>query len=108
MSLPMICLDVQLRQYLEVFVCCFSVLQYQHFVTVLLGLMQNEGRSTLRGLARRGMEAGSESSLSRFFSSAPWQERFRERLRSLVEDEHSRQIATRTNRRCHPGSTVVT
>ncbi len=108
MSLPMICLDVQLRQYLEVFVCCFSVLQYQHFVTVLLGLMQNEGRSTLRGLARRVMEAGSESSLSRFFSSAPWQARFRERLRPLVEAEHSRQIATRPKRRGHPAPTVVT
>lgn len=46
MSLPIICLDGQLHQYLEVFLCCFSVPQYQHFVTVLLGLMQNEGRST--------------------------------------------------------------
>src|SRR5436190_23199355 len=100
MSLPMICLDEQLRQYLEVFICCFSLPQYQHFVTVLLGLMQNEGRSTLRGLGRRVMEAGSESSLSRFFSRAPWprrkiadcwQERFRERLTPLVEAEHARQ-----------------
>jgi hypothetical protein len=117
MSLPMICLDVQLRHYLEVFVCCFSVPQYEHFVTVLLGLMQNEGRSTLRGLARRVMDAGSESSLSRFFSSAPWQSRkigecwqarFQERLGPLVEAEHSRQGAARPKRRGHPAPTVVT
>jgi SRSO17 transposase len=85
-------------------------------VTVLLGLMQNEGRSTLRGLGRRVMEAGSESSLSRFFSSAPWhrgklaecwQARFRERLTPLVEAEHARQAAARPKRRGQPGPTVV-
>ena len=117
MSLPIICLDGQLRQFLEVFVSCFSAPQYQHFVTVLLGLMQNEGRSTLRGLGRRVMEAGSESSLSRFFSTAPWhdgkvgvrwQARFRERMSALVETEHTRLAAVRPKRRGHPASTVVT
>jgi len=117
MSLPMICLDAQLRQYLEVFLCCFSRPQYQHFVTVLLGLMQTEGRSTLRGLGRRVMEAGSESSLLRFFSTAPWlgrkigecwQVRFRDRLTPLVEADHARQEAAHPKRGGHPDPTVVT
>jgi len=47
MSLPIICLEGQLCQYLEWFKECFSVPQWRHFVTVLLGLMQIEGRSTI-------------------------------------------------------------
>jgi SRSO17 transposase len=96
---------------------CFSVPQWRHFVTVLLGLMQVEGRSTLSGLARRVVEAGSVSSLSRFLSNAPWsayrvaacwQTRFRERLAPLVEAEHAQQAAKRPKRRGHPAATVVT
>ncbi len=64
MSLPIMCLDGQLRQYLEYFLVCFSVPQWRHFATVLLGLMQVEGRSTLSGLARRVVEASSVSSLT--------------------------------------------
>lgn len=63
------------------------------------------------------MEAGSESSLSRFFSNAPWhreksadcwQARFVERLTPLVEAEHVRQSAARPKRRGQPTPTVVT
>ena len=79
--------------------------------------MQVEGRSTLSGLARRVVEAGSVSSLSRFLSAAPWsagsvaehwQRRFRERLAPLVEAEHTQQVAKRPKRRGHPAATVVT
>ena len=117
MSLPIMCLDGQLRQYLEQFVGCFSVPQYQHFVTVLVGLMQYEGRSTLSALARWVAAAGSVSSLSRFFSSAPWsagevarcwQGRFKQRLAPQVEAEHRRQAAERKKRRGRPTATVVT
>ncbi len=117
MSLPIMCLDGQLRQYLEWFMDCFSIPQWRHFVTVLLGLMQIEGRSTLSGLVRRVVEAGSVSSLSRFLSNAPWsarsvaerwQRRFRERLAPLVQAEHARQEAERPKRRGHPAVTVVT
>ncbi len=58
MSLPIMCLDGQLRQYLEYFRPCFSVPQWRHVVTVLLGLMQAEWRNTLSGLARRVVDEG--------------------------------------------------
>jgi SRSO17 transposase len=117
MSLPIMGLDGQLRQYLEIFLCCFSVPQYQHFVTVLVGLMQCEGRSTLSGLSRWVAQSGSLSSLSRFLSRAPWsaeqvaqcwQGRFAERLAPQVEAEHRRQAASRPKQRGHPVATVVT
>jgi DDE superfamily endonuclease len=117
MSLPIMCLDGQLRQYLEMFMCCFSAPQWQHFVSVLLGLMQVEGRSTLRGIARRVVEARSISSITRFLSEAPWsawavaacwQRRFRERMMPLVQAEHARQAAERAKRRGRAKPTVVT
>jgi SRSO17 transposase len=117
MSLPIMCLDGQLRQYLEYFLVCFNGPQWRHFVTVLLGLMQVEGRSTLSGLVRRVVEASSVSSLSRFLSAAPWsawtvaerwQRRFRERLMPLVEAEHARQASQQPRRRGHPKATAVT
>ncbi len=39
MPIPIVCLDVRLRQFVEAFASCFSKPQRQHFVTVLLALL---------------------------------------------------------------------
>ena len=50
MPIPIICLDDELRHFVERFRKQFSKPQYQYFVTVLLGLMLCEGGRTLSGL----------------------------------------------------------
>jgi hypothetical protein len=45
MPVPIICLDAELRHFAEEFRSELSKPQYQHFVTVLLGLMLCEGAS---------------------------------------------------------------
>lgn len=52
MPKPTICLSGTLRQFLEVFRPCFSRRQWLYFVTVLLGLVECEGQSTLTGFLR--------------------------------------------------------
>jgi len=117
MPKPIICLSDTLRQFLEVFGGCFSRRQWKYFVTVLLGLVECEGRSTLKGFLRCVGEKVSLSGLSRFLSRwswspaevvATWLTRFRRQMASLVEAEHLRQRAQRPKRRGRPGKTVVT
>jgi hypothetical protein len=43
---PLICLDEEVRHFAERFRSVFSKPQYQYFVTVLLGLMECEGKRT--------------------------------------------------------------
>jgi hypothetical protein len=50
MPQPIICLDEEARHFAERFRSLFSKPQYQYFVTVLLGLMECEGRHTLVGI----------------------------------------------------------
>ncbi len=50
MPKPMMCLFAPLCKYLELFRRCFSRRQWKYFVTVLLGLIEREGRHTLQGL----------------------------------------------------------
>ena len=66
MPVPIICLDEDVRSFAERFREVFSKPQYQHFVTVLLGLMQCEGNRTLMGLLRQIAEQPSLAGLSRF------------------------------------------
>ncbi len=68
-----ICLDEQVRQFTERFRQGLSKPQYQYFVTVLLGLMECEGRRTLSGLLRQVAAGPSLAGLSRFLSQAPWE-----------------------------------
>src|SRR5437867_4829067 len=77
MPVPIRCLDESLRSFAERFREQFSKPQYQYFVTVLLGLMECEGRRTLSGLLREGGEHASLAGLSRFLSAAPWYEKQR-------------------------------
>ena len=73
MPVPIICLDEQVRHFAERFRQVLSKPQYQYFVTVLLGLMECEGRRTLSGLVRQVAAGPSLAGLSRFLSEAPWE-----------------------------------
>ena len=53
MPVPIICLEATLRQYAEGFGQAFTLPQFQHFVTVLLGLVLAPERRTLTGLLGR-------------------------------------------------------
>src|SRR6266516_4627958 len=63
MPLPIICLDAELRHFAEEFRSELSLPQWQHFVTVLLGLMLCEGASTLLGMLRQVADGASEAQL---------------------------------------------
>jgi hypothetical protein len=117
MPKPIICLSSALRQFLETFRPCFSRRQWRYFVTVLLGLVECEGRSTLTGFLRCIGEEISLSGLSRFLSRWSWSPaevvaiwwcRFREQMSPLVESEHAGQRARRPKSRGRPKATVVT
>lgn len=117
MPKPMICLSDVLRKYLELFRSCFSRRQWKYFVTVLLGLVECEGRRTLRGLLQAVWDQVSLSGLSRFLSRWPWSPLelvhvwladFRATMQDLVCAEHARQRAARPKRTGRPRETVVT
>lgn len=117
MPKPMICLSSVLRKFLEQFRPCFSQRQWKYFVTVLLGLIEHEGRHTLRGLLQSVWEKASLSGLSRFLGLWPWsveevahtwQADFRQELSVAVQTEHRRQWDERPRRRGRPKTTVVT
>jgi hypothetical protein len=117
MPKPIVCLSEQLSQYLEAFRGCFSKRQWKYFVTVLLGLIECEERKTMTGMLRVVGEQISLSGLSRFLNKwswslsavvAVWLERFRQRTRPMVQDEHERLKAEQPKRRGRPKKTVVT
>lgn len=107
MPKPIVCLSVALVQFAEVFRPCFSHRQWKYFVIVLLGLIECDGRRTLRGLLTGVGEKVSLCGLSRFFSrwcwSTPavaqtWLGRFREQLKPQVQAEHRRQRTERSRK----------
>jgi hypothetical protein len=117
MPKPMICLSAVLCKYLELFRGHFSKRQWKYFVTVLQGLIECEGRRTLRGLLRSVWEKISLSGLSRFLSrwswsaeevAQTWQDDFQAEMIPLVQAEHARQRAARPKRSGRPRATVVT
>jgi hypothetical protein len=117
MPKPIVCLSEQLRQFLEAFRPCFSRRQWKYFVTVLLGLIECEGRKTMTGLIRVVGDRISLSGLSRFMSIWPWSaeevaqtwmRRFRQHLEAQVQAEHERLRAERPKRIGRPKATVVT
>ncbi len=94
MPKPIVCLSEQLSQYLEAFRDCFSKRQWKYFVTVLLGLIECDGRKTMTGMLRVVGERISLSGFSRFMNKWPWsavqlpatwQKRFQQRMELLVE-----------------------
>jgi hypothetical protein len=109
------------RQGLETFRPCLSKPQYQHFVTVLLGLLLCQEARTLSGVLRGGAGRGgaggpSLASVSRFLAHAPWQPaarvqtwlgRFRMQRAPLVQAERQRQRQACPPRRGRPPEPVV-
>ncbi len=117
MPVPIICLDEEVRHFAERSRGCLSKPQYQHFVTVLAGLMQCEGRRVLCELLRQVGEAPSLAALSRFLSRAPWDElqmaeqwlkQCREVLQPMVDAEIARQRQVRSKQRGRPKAPLVT
>ncbi len=117
MPMPMICLDAALRHFAAAFRDGFSQPQYKYFVTVLLALVLCHEPRTLSALLRQVADAPSLSGASRFLAQAPWSaealayawaDRFRGRLRPLVEAEHQRQRAARPKGQGRPKATFVT
>jgi len=74
MPVPIVCLDARVRQWAASFAACFSKPQYQHFVTVLRGLLLCQEARTLSGLRRQVAGGPRIASLSRFIARAPWDE----------------------------------
>jgi hypothetical protein len=117
MPLPIICLDEEVCHFAERFRSVFSKPQYQYFVTVLLGLMECEGKRTLSGVLSKVGEPPSLSGLSRFFSEAPWEqealvviwlEHFRAEMQPLVAAEREQQRQQQPKRRGRPKQPLVT
>jgi hypothetical protein len=117
MPVPIVCLDDEVRHFAERFGGLFTKPQYQYFVTVLLGLMECEGRRTLSGLVREVADHPSLWGLSRFLSEAPWSQEalvatwlkhFREEMQPQVEAERHHQRQQRLNRRGRPKEPLVT
>ena len=117
MPVPILCLDEDVRYFAERFREGFSKPQYQHFVTVLLGLMLCEGTRTLSGLLQQIADSPSLAGLSRFLSEAPWEEaavveswlrHFREEMQPKVAAELQREHQMQPKRRGRPKTPVVT
>jgi hypothetical protein len=117
MPKPIVCLSTTLSQYAALFRPCFSQRQWKYFVIVLLGLIECDGRRTLRGLLGVVGEKISLCGLSRFFSRWQWSENavaqvwighFREQMKPQVQADHQRQRTERKKRRGRPQATVVT
>ena len=117
MPQPIICLDEEVRHFAERYRSLFTKPQYQYFVTVLLGLMECDGRRTLSGLLSKVGQPTSLSGLSRFFSEAPWSpeavvanwvRHFRAEMQPLVEAEREQQRQLQPKRRGRPKQPLVT
>lgn len=117
MPKPIVCLSEQLRQFTEIFRCCFSKRQWKYFVIVLLGLIECEERKTMSGLLRVIGEQVSLCGLSRFLNKWKWSPgkvaqnwlvHFRQRMEVCVQAEHSRLKAQQAKRIGRPKQTVVT
>lgn len=118
MPLPIDLGEQALGQYLGLFRDCFTQPQWQHFVTVLVALMECQEHRTLSALLRRVAGVGQRiDGLHRFFKFAPWQpeqlagrwwRHYCDTLGPLVAAEHARQYALRPKRRGRPRKTVVT
>ncbi len=117
MPQPIICLDEEMRHFADRFRALYSKPQYQYFVTVLLGLMECDGRRTLSGMLQVVGHPPSLSGLSRFFSEAPWSHEavaaswlshFRTEMQPLVEAERDRQRTLQPRRRGRPNQPLVT
>jgi DDE superfamily endonuclease len=116
---PIVCQDERLHQYLQYFQALFSRPQYKHFVTVLMGMLLGEAGHTLSHVHHAVSGAKSVSSLSRFFSEAPWNHqyvnqysfsRFCDLMQAKIEAERQRNFEEikKQNRRSRRLKPLVT
>lgn len=117
MPVPIVCLDARVRQWAASFSRCCSKPHYQHFVTVLVGVLLCQETRTLAGLRRQGAGGPSLASLSRFLARAPWEEaavvrtwlaRFQTQVAPLVQAERARQRQTQPRQVGRPKEPLVT
>jgi hypothetical protein len=117
MPQPMRCLDADVRPCAEPFRSAFSRPHDEDVVTVLLGLLECEGRRTLSGLMSTVAQPPSVRRVRRVLSESPWVveavviiwlERVRTEMQPLVEAEREQQRQaqpTRRGRRTDPSVT---
>ncbi len=117
MPVPIVCLDARVRQWAACFSQCFSKPQFQHFVTVLLGLLLCQDTRTLTSLRRHVAGGPSIASLSRFIARSPWDEeavvrawlaRFQTQVLPVVQAEREQQRQTRPPQVGRPKEPFVT
>ena len=117
MPVPIICLDEEVCYFARRFENLFSKPQYQYLVTVLLGLMECEGRRTSSDLLRQIGAGPSLAGLSRFLSEAPWEAKavvecwlrhFHETMQPQVAAELERKRQEQPKHRGRPKQPVVT
>ena len=117
MPQPIICLDEEVCHFAKRFGALFSKPQYQYLVTVLLGLMECDGKRTLSGLLHEVGQTLSLSGLSRFFSEAPWSpeavvaswlKHFCAELQPQVQAQREQQRKAHPKRRGRPKEPLVT
>jgi hypothetical protein len=114
---PLLCLDADVRSVAERFRAVFSKPPEESVVTVLLGLLECEGRRTLSGMLSTIAQPPSVSGLRRFLAESPWVtdalvalwlERFRAEMQPLVEAEREPQRQAQPKRRGRPKDPFVT
>jgi hypothetical protein len=117
MPQPLLCLDTDVRQCAERFRSVFSKPHDEDVVTVLLGLLECEGRRPLSGRMSHVAQPPSVSGLRRFLSEAPWGaealvviwlERFRTERQPLVQAQREQQRQRQPKRRGRCNVPLVT
>src|SRR5260370_1142655 len=117
MPQPILCLDEEVSHFAKRFDVLFSRPQYQYLVTVLLGLMECDGKRTLSGLLHEVGQALSLSGLSRFFSQAPWEpgavvacwlRHFRAEMQPQGEAKREQERKAQPKRRGRPNEPLAT
>jgi hypothetical protein len=105
------------RQFALRFRHCFAKPQFQHFVTVLLGLLLCLELRNLSGIYRSLATSSSVPALSRFLAQAPWNQQqlvetwllgFRQQLAAAVQAERARRRRSDPHRRGRLPKAVVT
>ena len=108
--------DATFRNYMEAFRSKFSAPQWKYFVTILMGLLHQDGSKTLSGLLREVAVVVTMSGLSRFLISPAWSvmsleqvhKQFQAQVLPRIVKAHQNQKAKRAKRRGRPKPTVVT
>jgi len=117
MPQPLLCLDEEVRHVAERCRSQFTKPQEQDVGTVLLGLMECEGKRTVSALLREGGASSSVSGLSRCFAVAPWnadalvkswQRHVRAEMPPLGTAEREQQRHQQPTRRGRPQQPLVT